>query len=221
MTAFVLSDRPCSPGPAVASPAHSMRLRADCPVADLRSRFIAAADRVLANHGFTNFKVREVCRQARLSTHCFYEVFDSKDELLAAMLENQFRVASDYLQRIIDPGLPPVDRVWAYVEAMVDFGFDQRLDRAFALFAMYWRALLPHYRDLTERSVKALLAPLVDAIAEGEAGGVIRSPDPAADAMAIYFLITALFFDRPAHVVQREEMETTVRRFVARALDLK
>ena len=187
-------------------------------VVDLRARFVAAADWVLATDGFANFKVRTVCRQARLSTHCFYEAFDGKEELLAAMLERQFQAASDYLHRTIEPTLPPMERVWANVGAMIDFGFDRRLDRPMSLFTTYWRALLPHYRELAERSTVTFLTPLRDSLAEGTAGGVLNSPDPAADAQAIYFLITALLLDRPPCAVKREELETTVRRFVSRAL---
>ncbi|WP_328361287.1 TetR/AcrR family transcriptional regulator [Mycobacterium sp. NBC_00419] len=187
---------------------------------DLRGRFVAAADWVLVTDGFAKFKIREVCRRAGLSTHCFYEVFENKDDLLAAMLEKQFRVAAGYLSRMIDPGLPPVMRVRAHVDAMLAFGYDRRLDKPMALFAMYWRALLPHFRHLTDRCVEDFLSSLVTALAEGAADGTVHSPDPAADAKAVFSLIVALLFDQPASSARRVEVERTVRRFVDRSLSL-
>ncbi|WP_163805097.1 TetR/AcrR family transcriptional regulator [Mycolicibacterium anyangense] len=194
-------------------PSHVVRAEVD-----LRGRFVAAADWVLVTDGFANFKVKEVCRRAGLSTRCFYGVFANKDELLAAMLEKQFTGAAGHLRRTIDPELPPVQRVRAHIDAMLDFGFDRRFDMPLALFAMYWRALLPHFHELAERCVADFLASLVDAIAEGAADGALHSPDPWADAKAIFHLVVALLFDQPSSVDRRAEVEVTVRRLVGRAL---
>lgn len=110
--------------------------------------------------------------------------------------------------------------VRAHVDAMLEFGADRRLGKPLALFAMYWRALLPHFRHLAERCVEDFLGSLVTALAEGAADDTVHSPDPVADAKAIFHLIVALLFDQPTPTAQLPHMESTVRRFVGRSLSL-
>lgn len=218
MPAYAVIDRNVAPRCAVTTGLHA-RVPVAPAEADMREQFVTAAEWVLATDGFAKFKVREVCKRANRSTHNFYAVFENKHELLAAMLEKQFSVAAGYLHRRIDPTLPPAERVWANVSAMLDFGFDRRLDMPLALYTTYWRTLVPLYQDLTERIVTTVLAPLQRALAEGEAAGLLCSPDPAADAKAIYHLLVALLFDRPVEP-RREDVARIALDFITRALRL-
>ena len=56
---------------------------------DERQALIEASQQVLNDSARCDFKVRNVCRQARLSTHSFYRHFSGKDELVVALLERE------------------------------------------------------------------------------------------------------------------------------------
>jgi len=185
-----------------------------------RLRLMAAAERVLARGGWWGFKLESVLRQARLSTRSFYRHFDGKDDLLSALLEGELLAIADYLKLLGDNASAPVERVWLYVEALIDLSFDQRIIKPASLFALHWRKLLPEHTDVVQRCAHALTAPLAQALDEGHRAGVLVCPDPTAEAKAIFYLISSIVFDRPNVAGQdsRALAERTIRPFVARAL---
>jgi len=185
-----------------------------------RLQLMAAAEHVLERGGWWGFKLGSVLREARLSTRSFYRHFDGKDDLLSALLEGELLAISDYLKVLGDNTASPVERVWLYVEALIDLAFDQRIIKPASLFAVHWRKLLPDYTEVVERCAQALTAPLADALEEGSRTGALVCPDPAAEARAIFFLISSIVFDRPngAGRDSRALAEDTVLPFVAKAL---
>ena len=138
-----------------------------------RRQFLDAAESVVSREGFSGLKVRTVCRQARLSIHSFYRHFSGKSDLLAAMVEKQFSMATEYLDHVIDPALPAAQRVWAHVHAFIELAFDRSQDAPMYLFATHWRGLLPSYVDLCERCIINLIAPLATALDDGRRSGVL------------------------------------------------
>lgn len=185
-----------------------------------RLRLMAAAEQVLARGGWWGFKLESVLRQAQLSTRSFYRHFDGKDDLLSALLEGELLAIADYLRLLGDDVSCPVERVWLYIEALIDLSFDQRVVKPASLFALHWRKLLPQHTDVVERCTQALTGPLADALEEGSRAGSLVCPDPAAEAKAVFFLISSTVFDRPNVTGQdpRALAEHTVLPFVARAL---
>jgi len=198
----------------------------DPTVADVddteRLRLMAAAEQVLARGGWWGFKLESVLRQARLSTRSFYRHFDGKDDLLSALLEGELLAIADYLRSLGDKTNSSVERVWLYIEALIDLSFDQRIIKPASLFAVHWRKLLPEHTEVVERCTQALTAPLADALGEGCRAGSLVCSDPATEAKAIFFLISSMVFDRPNVTGQdpRALAERTVLPFVARALRL-
>jgi AcrR family transcriptional regulator len=189
---------------------------------DERLRLMAAAEQVLARGGWWGFKLESVLRQAQLSTRSFYRHFDGKDDLLSALLEGELLAIADYLRLLGDKASSPVERVWLYVEALIDLSFDQRIIKPASLFALHWRKLLPEHTAVVERCTQALTAPLADALEQGSRAGALACSDPAAEAKAIFFLVSCTVFDRPNVIGQdpRALAEHTVLPFVARALRL-
>jgi AcrR family transcriptional regulator len=185
-----------------------------------RLQLMAAAEEVLARRGWWGFKLRSVLRQARLSTRSFYRHFDSKDDLLSALLGGELLAIADYLKVLGDNTDSPIQGVWQYVQALMDLAFDQRIIKPASLFAVHWRKLLPEHTEVVERCADALTAPLADALEEGNRIGVLVCSDPAAEARAIFYLTSCMVFDRPNVSGQdsRGLAERTVLPFVARAL---
>jgi AcrR family transcriptional regulator len=187
-----------------------------------RLQLMAAAERVLARGGWWGFKLESVLREARLSTRSFYRHFGGKEGLLSALLEGELLAIADYLRTLGDSASPPVERVWQYVGALLDLSFDQRIVKPASLFAAYWRRLLPDHTEVINRCADALTAPLAAALEDGLRTGDLVCSDPAAEAKAIFFLISGTVFDRPGTNADesRAVAEHIVLPFVARGLGL-
>jgi AcrR family transcriptional regulator len=188
-----------------------------------RLQLMAAAEQVLERGGWWGFKLESVLRQARLSTRSFYRHFDGKEDLLSALLEGELLAIADYLKSLGDNASSPVERVWLYIDSLIDLSFDQRIVKPASLFALHWRKLLPEYPDVVQRCTLALTTPLAGVLDEGHRAGALSCSDPAADAKAIFFLISSTVFDRPNLTGQdpRALAEHIVLPFVQRALRVK
>ncbi len=126
-----------------------------------------AAAVVLARNGWWGFKVSGVLRQAHMSTRSFYRQFETKDDLLAALLERDLLRMAGVIESLIDPAAPIPDRIWQYVGALISWGLDDEFAKPAALFASSYRGLLPQHPGLVERCLGALTAPLAEILAEG------------------------------------------------------
>ena len=205
-------------GPKLPGRRNSVKQEADCE----RNQLLAAAQQVLTRSGWWGFKVESVLKQARLSTRSFYRHFEKKSDLLLALLEKELGGAAVHLQRVTDTGEPPADRVRAYIAATIDMAYIEELAKPSSLFATHWRELLPEYPEAIDRCTRRMVAPLVDAIEAGRQSGAFSSPDPEADARAIFYLVSSMTADQAAlgGATPRTEMEHVVLPFVARALGM-
>jgi len=187
-----------------------------------RAALINAASEVLARSGWWGFKVESVLRQARLSTRSFYRQFDTKDDLLAALLERDLLRIATAVDGIIDPSASIQDRFWQYVNALIEWAFDEDFAKPAALFANSLRGLRPQHAELVERCLAALTAPLAEVLAEGNRRGVITTKDPAGDARIVLVLIGTALYDGPATEADdiREYLEQLVVPFIARSFNI-
>lgn len=187
---------------------------------DERERIIVAAEQVVARDGICGLGVRAVCQRAGLSTHRFYDHFESKRDLLAAMLGIQLRTAAEVLSLAAHDRLPPIERIWRYLDCALDMAIDRLASAPTSIYARYWRVLMPYHRAMLEEGIFAVTRPLVAALADGHAHGVLCSPDPESDARVVYFLLTAMVYDRPCPAVinPREEFERCITPLVARSM---
>ncbi|MEB3070262.1 TetR/AcrR family transcriptional regulator [[Mycobacterium] vasticus] len=177
-----------------------------------RDALITAAAEVLARSGWWGFKVESVLRQARLSTRSFYRQFETKDDLLAALLERDLLRIANEVDRIIDVAAPVEDRFWQYVNALVAWSFDDDFAKSAALFASTVRNLRTSHAEQFERCMVAITAPLVEILKEGRRLGVIATDNPVDDARIVQGLIGVSVFDGP------ETEPSMVRTYLARSV---
>jgi AcrR family transcriptional regulator len=187
-----------------------------------RTQLLTAAKQVLDRSGWWGFKVESVLKQAQLSTRSFYRHFQKKSDLLLALLELELGGAAVHLRRVTATGADPADRVRAYIAATIDMAYREELAKPSSLFASHWRELLPEYPEAINECTSLMIAPLIDAIRDGVAAGVFTSPDPAADARAIFYLVAGMTADQAAlgGSTPRSEIEYIVLPFVARAIGM-
>jgi AcrR family transcriptional regulator len=189
---------------------------------DARRRLMVAAGQVLDRSGWWGLKVESVLRQAGLSTRSFYRHFDGKSELLAALLEQELMSIADQLHQEYDVTLLAEDRVWRWVDTLIDLAYDRKFAKPASLLATLWRELLPQYPEVIDRCLDALTAPLAHALNEGKTHGTIAVSDAAADARAAFYLIGAAMFDHPPvdEGDVRADVERVVIPFIGRSFKL-
>ncbi len=185
---------------------------------DERQALIEASQQVLIRSARCDFKVRNVCQQARLSTYSFYRHFRGKDELVVALLEREIHELAEHLQAETSRGQTAAEQVWNYVTAELDRAAQFRSVGGFLVDKLNWRAVMNDHPDVFERCIAALSAPLAAALAQGRDSGELRCVDPVADARAIVYMIRGNVLDLPN--ASRTEVTRCVMRLISRAIDL-
>jgi AcrR family transcriptional regulator len=160
-----------------------------------------------------SFTVAEVAARAGVSLKSFYRSFESKDDLLLALLEEESRTGAGILRTALDRSSAPDERLERYVRALF------KMARAAPGYA---NVLVREYRRLSvERpaDLTAALAPLVDLLEEEiDAGAPVADPGRSAE------IVFSVLLDGLADITLagRDSKETvsSVWRFVAGGLRL-
>ena len=92
-----------------------------------RHRLLEAAGDIIAQKGYHNATVRDICRRARTNVAAVNYYFGSKRRLYAAVLQYAHRCAIQKCPPAHDlpPDAPPQDRLKAYVRSLLQRLFDQ------------------------------------------------------------------------------------------------
>src|SRR4051794_9309365 len=159
------------------------------------------------------FTVAEVATRAGVSLKSFYRSFESKDDLLLALLEEESRTGAGMLRTALDRSTSPDERLERYVRALF------KLARAAPGYA---NVLVREYRRLgVERPAElaAALAPLVDLLEEEIAAGA-RVADAGRSAEIVFAVLLDGLADVPLAGRDSKEIVSSVWRFVAGGLRL-
>lgn len=144
-------------------------------------RLIDACLAVVRRDGI-DVKVSDIIRQAGLSNQAFYRHFESKDELLVAVMAEGRRALLAYLVRRMAAAGDPRAKVRRWVEGVLAQARNPEAAAATRPFAVNAGRLAHLFPDEVRASAEALKAPLVEAL---RAAG---APDPERDAEAVYVL---------------------------------
>jgi AcrR family transcriptional regulator len=158
--------------------------------ADEVGRFVEAGVVVMRRRSTFDPKVKELIDEAGLSNQAFYRHFQSKEELLLAILDAGTRRLDEYLQHRMEKVPEPLAKVRAWVQ-----GFAAQAIRPDAAAAT--RPFVIPSARLQERFPLEILeiedqltGPLEAAIAAGVAAGALRADlEPRETARTIYDLI--------------------------------
>jgi AcrR family transcriptional regulator len=165
--------RPAAPA-AEPSAAARRRGRPAIPPDQQRKRLLEAARRALQQSDFGSVRVSDVIRAAGMSSRSFYDYFDSKEDLLLALIQEAGKSLVAELEAIFAAGLPPdvrIDRaVAAYLAAFAGTPLDlERLGESAS--APVQKMLRQIVREVRER-----VAANLDV--EWRAGTMRRAADP-------------------------------------------
>lgn len=97
-----------------------MKRRADAEVLPTRERLVWAASRVFVREGYGAATVEQILREAELSRRTFYQYFESKEDVLAALYEQRMDALVRALMRAMQGESDPVQKVLGAIDAWLD-----------------------------------------------------------------------------------------------------
>jgi len=145
-------------------------------------RLMAAGLAVMRRTGDIDAKVGDIVREAGLSNQAFYRHFESKDELLLAIMAEGRRALLAFLERKMATTSDPREKVRRWVEGVLAQARNPKAAEATRPFAVSAPRLAHQFPAEVEVSATALKAPLVGALTG------LGSRDPDRDADAVYVL---------------------------------
>jgi AcrR family transcriptional regulator len=156
-------------------------LRADA--ARNRRRLLDAAARVFAEQGM-DASVDDIARDAGVGVGTLYRRFPTKDDLIAAVLDDRFETVAATIEAAAD-----VDDPWAALEAAM---------AALAEAAVFHRALLHNlsysgcHAPLVQAAKERVLARFETILARAHAAGAVRDDVVARDLLALSGMLSRL-----------------------------
>jgi AcrR family transcriptional regulator len=149
-------------------------------------RIVDATYRVIERTDQVDPSLRDVLKEAKLSTQGFYRYFQSKDELLLLLLDDGRRRLLSYLEHRMDRATTPEGRVRAWVEGVLAQASRPDAASRTRPFLANQDRLAAAYPEEQQRSVDALVDLLAATVSDLRPG---RRRDTARrDAEAIYHL---------------------------------
>src|SRR3954467_4882739 len=89
-----------------------------------REQFLEAARRVAAPRGDRTMTIDDVCTEAGVSKGAFYSHFESKQDLLIALLDVQAEETTSLIGDLEDQGGSSLERARSFVRAALERGAD-------------------------------------------------------------------------------------------------
>ncbi|NDJ36487.1 MAG: TetR/AcrR family transcriptional regulator [Chloroflexi bacterium] len=184
-----------------------------------REQILAAAQVVFAEHGFADAPMVTIAKQAGVSKGTVYLYFASKDDLIAALLDDFLAESLTYLHMLVEQKEVRVrDRLTAYAEAVsTQMAADSSmLSIAYEFYALAARnpavrMALQTYFSAYGQALETLLLQGVDS------GEVAAGTDVAAAAVMLVALlegVTLLWFTDPDAVDITAMLPAALRQFL-------
>jgi AcrR family transcriptional regulator len=153
------------------------------------TRFVDAALDLVAERNSLEFTLQDVVDRARLSLHAFYQLFESKDALVEAVLEESLERGVAELRQRIDVEAEPLARLRTFVVGYFELAVASRqpmfgAGAAFTIFAVHLDHAAPSKVWDAYRPLRVLAYDLLRAAADE---GAIRT-DLDADLLATFLL---------------------------------
>lgn len=137
----------------------------------------AAAREAFAERGYHGASIRDIAKRAGLSLSALYYWYSSKQDLLAAVLENSF---NDYFQTcdgaLRNGGDGPTEQLQALVRATVDYRVRRRIESNIA--AREWRNLEPQHAERLDHLRDAATEQWERIITEGVGQRIFQCEHP-------------------------------------------
>jgi AcrR family transcriptional regulator len=107
-------------------PRATARLSRDEKKAQTRAKLLEAAAAVFARKGFNGASLDDVAEEAGLTKGAVYSNFDSKDDLIEALLEERLDAPQLGIATVVDPAAPPAEQAQQAASLMMSMAEQNR-----------------------------------------------------------------------------------------------
>ncbi len=151
-------------------------------------RLLKAGMEEIVASGSVEPRVADIVRRAGLSNKAFYRHFQSKDELLLAILEENLHArVRDFDDRLAKAD-SAVERARLWVWAVIETALDPQLSATIRPILVYQARLTETLGEQLYSHRDHLRRPLIEALEEGLANGELPGIDPERDAVCLQYL---------------------------------
>jgi AcrR family transcriptional regulator len=169
------TDLPATSGPAWKQRAVQRSTQVVKQRAELRvERFLAAAQRIIAEKGSTDFTVQEVVDRSRQSLRSFYQHFDGKHELLLALFEDALSTSADRIRAATDEHTDRLAKLEVAVRLLFESSRPSRTAQR-PLFTEFASQLLASHPAEVKVAHAPLLGLLAELLSDAAAAGLLRA----------------------------------------------
>jgi AcrR family transcriptional regulator len=182
-----------------------------------RDAFLDAAQRLIQSKGYEQMSIQDVLDELDASKGAFYHYFDSKEALLAAVVDRMVDAATAAAGPVaMDPDVPALEKLTRLFASIAQWK-GERSDLMIELVRVWFSDANAVVRDQLRSGTQARLTPLLATIIrQGKAEGTvtITSPEHTAGVLVALLLGTnetasRLFLARQSGAVSFEEVECT------------
>lgn len=158
------------------------------------SQFVAAARSLAEETGSSAFTVQQVVARSGQSLKSFYRYFESKDDLLLALLEEDIAVGALFLRELMGRYDDPLDRLREWFVGL--FELMASGDQGYVLLLVREHQRLSDSRaEQLEVAVAPFVQLLREALEDAAEHGAIRAIDSRRDAHLIFHLVLVAIRD--------------------------
>lgn len=186
---------------------------------DAKLKLIIAATQLFAQKGFAAVSIRELAEGANVNSALISYHFGGKENLYAAVLEEQFALVREKLALVLDSNLPPLERLQRYALGIAA----AHHDCPYLVRFMYSELATPTncFDTIVKKFIATLFAKLRSTIEEGIAAGNIK-PDVDAGhaALSLAAIINFYFIAKPITAGFLPPSDDSDDKYVLRALDI-
>lgn len=182
-----------------------------------RDVFVDAAQHLIVTRGYEQFSVQDVLQIAEASKGAFYHYFDSKDQLVDAVVNRMADQATVVVEPVLaDPSLPAIDKLERLFNGMAQFKAERK-DLVLGILRVWQSDDNALVREKLRKLVAVRLVPWLEVIVrQGIVEGSFASgyPDYLARVLATLVqgmseLASELWVDRQTDAVSLEEVKRT------------
>ncbi len=164
-----------------------------------RAAILQAAAREFAEHGIAGARTDAIAHEARVNKALLYYYFKDKETLYGAVLDHAFSGMRATIFQALDSGLPPREKLMAYVVAYFDFIASNqiypKLMQREMMRAREGSSL--HIDRLVRTYFKPIYRRLGELLHRGIADGEFRRVDPAHFVPSMISMIVFYFSSAP------------------------
>ena len=180
-----------------------------------RDAFIDVAQGLIQSKGYEQMSIQDVLDELEASRGAFYHYFDSKEALLAGVVERMVVAATATLAPLVaDPNLGALEKLERVFSGIADWKAERK-ELVLALMRVWFSDDNAVVREKLRQGMVVRLTPLLAAIVrQGRAEGVFSAHSPADAARVLVSLLQGanevageLFVARQANAVTFEVVE--------------